>query len=72
MSANNLVEALRAQGELSEATRIFRETLEVRLHVLGAEHSETCQELRGAKFRLYYNGGLIVIGAMSSRRWCRR
>ena len=39
--ANDLALVLAEQGELSEAARIHRETLEVRRCVLGAEHPNT-------------------------------
>ena len=40
-SASNLATVLDRQGEVSEATRIHRETLEVQRRVLGAEHLDT-------------------------------
>ena len=39
--ASNLGHVLDSQGELSEAARIFRETLEVQRRVLGTEHPHT-------------------------------
>jgi tetratricopeptide (TPR) repeat protein len=55
-AANNLANALYAQGRYGEAETMYRETLAVRQRVLGSEHPETLQTANDLAIALYAQG----------------
>ena len=72
LAASNLAYILSEQGELSEAARMYRETLEVSRRVLGMEHPRTLSSATGLACVLGKQGELSKAAQMHRETYLQR